>query len=147
MKVEIHCKGMPLTDAIRDHVNDRLGKLERLLPAGVDILTILDTTSSRQGGAYSAEVSFRVWSHDVVAKEEDDDVYKAMAAAADQVLGQTRRLKDKRKTSRKGRQSLKDYVPPTPDTNDLDEDELEDMGIEFDPTEPSETAQTIKPSA
>lgn len=135
MKVEIHCKGMPLTDAVREYVDDRLKKLERLLPAGVDILTILGPTSSRQGGVYSAEISFRVWSQDIVAKEEDEDVYKAMAAAADQVLAQTRRLKGKRKGKHKGSHSIKDYVPPPPEP---DEDELEDMGMEYETESPEQ---------
>ena len=42
MKIDIHCKGMDLTDAIRAHVEDKLGKLERILPGEVDIVNFIE---------------------------------------------------------------------------------------------------------
>lgn len=132
MKVEIHCKGMPLTDAIRDHVHDRLGKLSRLLPGEVEILTILDHNSSRHGGVFTAEVSFRVWGHDVVASNENEDMYKAIALVVDQVLAQTRKLKEKRKTRQKGGESVRNYVEPAPASNDFDDEDFDDMDLELD---------------
>ena len=125
MKVEIHRKGMPLTDAVREHVYDKLGKLDRILPGEIDILTILQHSSARQGGVYSAEVSFRIWSNDVVAKEENEDMYRAMTIAAEQAFSQVRKLKEKRSSRRKGGESLRDYLPPVDDsTPEPEEDEF-----------------------
>lgn len=125
MKVDIHCKGMPLTDAIRDHVYDKLGKLERILPGEIEVLTILKYNSSRQGGSYSAEISFRVWSNDVVAKEENEDMYRAVTSAAEQVISQTRKLKEKRSTRRKGAETVRNYAPITDNTLTPEEEEEE----------------------
>lgn len=122
MKIEIHCKGMPLTDAIREHVEEKLGKMSRMLPAGVEPLMMLHYESESHGGSYSAEVTFRVWGQDMVSKASTDDLYKAVSEVAEQVTRQVRRLKDKRDSKRKGGQSLRDYQEPAPAADeDLDE--------------------------
>ncbi len=111
MKVEIHCKGLPLTDAIREHVHDKLKKIERILPGEVDVLAILEH-SNHQGGSYRAELSFRAWGQDIVAKRESEDMYTAVTDAVDNALSQLRKLKEKRASRRKGGQSVRNYIPP-----------------------------------
>lgn len=107
MKIDIHCKGMQLTDAIRTHVEDRLGKLDRVLPEGHDPLVILTYEASNQDGNYAAEISMRLWNHDLVSKSTNDDLYKAVTEVADQVTKQVRRLKDKRDDRRKSGDSVR----------------------------------------
>ncbi len=139
MKVEIHCKGMSLTDAIRDHVHEKLGKLSRLLPGEVEILTILDHNTSRHGGIFSAEVSFRVWGHDVVASNESEDMYKTIALVVEQVLAQTRKLKEKRKTRQKGGETVRNYVEPAPPVTNDEKDEfgVDDLELDLEPATPA----------
>lgn len=132
MKVEIHCKGMPLTDAVRDHVHDKLGKVTRLLPGEVEILTILGHNPGQQGALYSAEISFRAWGHDVVGKESDEDMYKAVSSAIDQVLAQTRKFKEKRKTRQKGGESVRGYEPPSTTSATIEDDFDDDFDAELE---------------
>ncbi len=112
MKIDIHCKGLSLTDAIKEHVHDKMKKLDRILPGEVEILTILEH-SNRQGGTYNAEISFRVWGHDIVAKRESDDMYTAVTDAVENALSQLRRLKEKRTSRRKGGESVRNFIPDT----------------------------------
>ncbi|TNE51350.1 MAG: ribosome-associated translation inhibitor RaiA [Deltaproteobacteria bacterium] len=139
MKVEIHCKGMSLTDAIRDHVHEKLGKLSRLVPGEVEILTILDHNTSRHGGVFSAEISFRVWGHDVVASNESEDMYKTIALVVEQVLAQTRKLKEKRKTRQKGGETVRNYVEPAPPVTNDEKDEfgVDDLELDLEPATPA----------
>lgn len=112
MKIDIHCKGMSLTDAIRTHVEDKLAKLERLVPGQLEALTVLHYDASIQGGHFSSEISLRVWGHDLVAKSEGSELYKALAETTDAMLKQVRRLKEKREKSRKGGASIRGMQDP-----------------------------------
>lgn len=146
MKVEIHCKGMPLTDAVRDHVHEKLGKVTRLLPGEIEILTILGHNPGQQGGVYTAEISFRAWGHDVVAKESDEDMYKAVSSAIEQVLTQTRKFKEKRKTRQKGGESVRGYEPPTSASPEVEDDFDDEMDIEQEAAVAPTTTPPSNPS-
>ncbi len=132
MKIDIHCKGMPLTDAIQNHVEDKLGKLKRMLPDGITPSMTLHSVSESHGGSYLAEITFRVWGQDIVSKSSADDLYKAINDVADQVTNQLRRAKEKRETRRKKGSSVREYIEPEPVTSDsIDELEaLEAMGVD-----------------
>lgn len=125
MKVDIHCKGMELTEAIRIHVEDKLTKLDRILPGEVDTLVILDQVGSKQRSMFSSEITFRVWSHDLVSKSKAEDMYKAISDSVEQSHMQLRRLKDKRMAQRRGGTSIKDYQEPTVTYTEKDEYEDE----------------------
>lgn len=132
MKIDIQCKGMSLTDAIRDHVEDKLGKLEKLLPGEVDVLTMLAHEAGSRGGLYKAEVTLRAWGTDIVAKDTNEDLYKAIGVTADATFAQARKAKEKQKTARKGGDSVRTLEPPKePMTLEEEEAEvLEEMGVQ-----------------
>lgn len=124
MNVDIHCKGMSLTEAIRTHVEDKLSKLDRILPGDANITVFLDCTNGNPNEPFSAEVSFRVWGNDLVSKTQGEDLYAAVTQVADHILLQVKRLKDKRNDKRKGGASIKDYQEPP--VVYREEDEYED---------------------
>ena len=125
MKIEIQCKGMTITDAIRNHVEDKVGKLERVLPAGVEPVAHLAFESEAHGGSYSAEVNLRAWGQDVVSKSTTDDLYKAISEVADQLNKQIRRLKDKQKSRVKGGASVRHHQEPVKRVDEREEYEQE----------------------
>lgn len=119
MKIDIQCLGMLQTDAIRSHVEDKLSKLERLLPGEIDVGVILNYESGNQKEMHHAEVTLRIWGQDVVSKTSGEDLYKAVTEVAEQVTNQVRRLKDKRASARKGGTSVRTmedgFAPQTED--------------------------------
>lgn len=131
MKIDIHCKGMSITDAIRNHVEEKLGKIEKILPGELDVLTILNYESSNRGGLFSAEVSLRAWGTDIVAKNVNEDLYKAVNEVSDSAFAQLRKAKEKRASKRKGGETVRDYVPPAePLTLEEEEEEvLQEMAM------------------
>lgn len=136
MNFDIHFRGMDPTDAIRAHVEEKLGKLDKLLPGAHDVLVILRHDTKSRGGVFTAEASLRVWGVDIVAKEVNEDMYKGISLMADSVFAQVRKQKEKMGTRRKGGDSIRNYVPPvetSPSLDDLDEfdgDYVDDMAPE-----------------
>lgn len=130
MKIDIQCKGFSLTDAIRNHVEDKLAKMEKFLPGEADVLTILAHDSGTRNGIYRSEVTLRAWGIDLVASEKDEDLYKAISSTADAILAQARKAKEKR--ARKGGESVRNYIPPAePMTLEEEEEEvLEQLGVQ-----------------
>ena len=128
MKIDIHCKGTNLTDAIREHVEEKLAKVDRILRGEVEMLVVLTYSADKK--QQTAEISFRVWGQDVVSKAEGEDLYKAVSLLSDQLASQVKRLKDK-KGRRKGSHTFRTYdEPPTADSHspeeDFDDDEYYD---------------------
>lgn len=139
MKLNIQARGMTLTDAMRTHVEDKLGKLDRILPGEVEAHVILQYESARHGATHFAEVTFRVWDNDIVSKSEGEDLYKAITEVSEQVTKQLRRLKEKRVSHRKGGATVRTMDNPE-GTPAPGPESLEDLDA-FDDVEPSPEAK------
>ena len=125
MKIEIHCKGSKLTDAIRSHVEDKLSKLERLHRGEIDVLVVLSVNKNNR--EHLAEVSFNVMGQDLVAKAQADDLYKAVNLVGDQAAERLRRLKEKKRSKRKDATVRVQTPEPVGESTEVDwEDELVD---------------------
>ncbi len=137
MKLNIQARGMALTDAMRGHVEDKLGKLDRILPGEIEAHVILQYESARHGATHQAEVSFRVWDNDIVSKTEGEDLYKAITEVSEQVTKQLRRLKEKRVGHRKGGATVRTMDNPEgiPDASGESIDDLD--AYEEDTVEPT----------
>lgn len=130
MKIDIHCKGFDLTDAIRAHIEDKFGKLERILPGEADIVHFIEYETKSRGGLFTVKVSFHAWGTDIVTKEVNEDLYKAVTDLAESTFSQVRKVKEKQGSHRKGGETIRNYIPPAePETF---EDEEEDFAREFD---------------
>jgi putative sigma-54 modulation protein len=131
MKIDIHCKGTNLTDAIREHVEEKLSKIDRLLRGEVEVLVVLNYSAERT--TQMAEVNFRAWGQDIVSKAEGEDLYKAVTALVDQVASQVKRIKDK-KGRRKGAHTFRTYdnpPPPAEPGEELEEEFAEEIEEEM----------------
>jgi|GEM_PF-449681 len=152
MKVDIHCKGMSVTEAIRSHTEDKLSKLDRILPGEIDVMVVLTYEGGSQLDLYEAEISFRALGNDIVSKAEGEDLYKAVTEASDQVLSRIKRLKSKRQDQRKGGTSIKDLHQPEPTGAYTEADRYEDEYEEaleqakLEEEKQKELLQNMKPS-
>jgi putative sigma-54 modulation protein len=121
MKFNIQARGMSLTDAMREHVEDKVGKLDKMLPGEIEVHVILSHESARQGATHTAEVNFRVWDHDLVSKNEGEDLYKAITEVSEQLSKQLRRLKEKRVSQRKGGATVRTMDEGIEETESIEE--------------------------
>ena len=138
MKLNIQARGMALTDAMRGHVEDKLGELDRILPGEIEPHVILQYESARHGATHQAEVSFRVWDNDIVSKTDGEDLYKAITEVAEQVTKQLRRLKEKRVGNRKGGATVRtmdnpEGIPASTEESMEDLDAFEEEAVEATP--------------
>lgn len=138
MKLNIQARGMALTDAMRGHVEDKLGKLDRILPGEIEAHVILQYESARHGATHQAEVSFRVWDNDIVSKTDGEDLYKAITEVSEQVTKQLRRLKEKRVGNRKGGATVRtmdnpEGIPASTEESMEDLDAFEEEAVEATP--------------
>lgn len=92
MQINITGRHMDLTDALRDHAQSQLEKLDAEFPRLQTAHLILDIEKHR----HFAELVIHAPNHVVVdAKEETDDLYASIDRAMDKAEKQLRKIRDK----------------------------------------------------
>ncbi len=92
MQISITGRHMELTDALRDHAQSRLEKLNSEFPRLQSAHVVLDVEKHRQ----MAELIVHAPNHVVVdAKDETSDMYASIDSAVDKATKQLRRSRDK----------------------------------------------------
>ncbi len=92
MQISITGRHMELTDALRDHAQSRLEKLNSEFPRLQTAHVVLDVEKHRQ----LAELIVHAPNHVVVdAKDETSDMYASIDSAVDKATKQLRRIRDK----------------------------------------------------
>lgn len=92
MQISITGRHMELTDALREHTENRLEKLNSEFPRLLDAQVILDWEKHRQ----LAEIIVHAPNHVTVeAKEETSDMYASIDSAVDKATKQLRKIRDK----------------------------------------------------
>ena len=92
MQISITGRHMELTDALREHAQSRLEKLNSEFPRLQTAHVVLDVEKHRQ----LAELIVHAPNHVVVdAKDETSDMYASIDSAVDKATKQLRRIRDK----------------------------------------------------
>ena len=92
MDVTISGRHVEVTDAMRDHARERVGKLERFSPHLMHATVIL----AIEGDRHTAEVIGAVRSKgDIVAKHESHDMYLSIDQAISKAERQLRKLEER----------------------------------------------------
>ena len=129
MNVEIAGRHIPITEAIRAHVREKLSHLDKYSDRVRRVRATLFTEADQNVAEILASVTH---SAPLVAEARSPDMYKAIDAAVAKVEHQVRRQKeramDRRTRSRAGK------APPSPEEESSTEDEWE----EPEPEEPEE---------
>lgn len=88
-------KHIEITDAIRDHAQEKVDKLPRYFDSITQIEVIID---GKEGGQQCAEVIVHAEHHDLlVAKETGDDTYTCIDMAIHKLERQLRKIKEKQR--------------------------------------------------
>ena len=111
MELQISSHGIEVTDYLRQHVDKKIGKLDRYLPEISDARVDLSTESTRSAGEVQvAQVTLRANGKYIRAEERGQDIYACIDAVLDKLYRQIARYKGKREDRWKGRR----VVQPEP---------------------------------
>lgn len=114
MELNIRTNGVKVTDGMREFIDKRMSKLDRLADHIVDAQLELKTETTRTGSETStAQITFQTGKHVMRAEAEAPEVAKAIDMAIDKLVGQVRRFNDRRK--KHGAPPIADLVDPFPE--------------------------------
>lgn len=118
MQITVTGRHFEVTDALRQHIDDKMQKIERFLNGIMDVHVVLSVEKYR----HSAEIIVSQANGTTVRSlEETHDMYESVDKGIAKIEKQARKLNNKRESSRKGRKSTKDLPL-------ADDDEVPDAG-------------------
>ncbi|HFC54073.1 MAG TPA: ribosome hibernation promoting factor [Gammaproteobacteria bacterium] len=91
MQLNLTGHHMDLTDALRNYVDEKLGRLERYFDKVGNVHVVLSVEKNRQ----KAEATMHVNGADLFANSEGDDMYAAIDALSDKLHRQLKKHKEK----------------------------------------------------
>ncbi|HWV23436.1 MAG TPA: ribosome-associated translation inhibitor RaiA [Thermomicrobiales bacterium] len=118
MDIQIRANGTRVTDGMREFIDRRMSKLDRLADQVTDAVLELKTETLRSGAEETtAQITLRTGKHLIRAEAEDAEPAKAIDMAVDKLIAQVRKFTDKR-TSKRRRAGKPGLVEATPAVND-----------------------------
>ena len=117
MDIVVTGRHIQLSDRFRDHVAERMGKVEQLAPRTqrIDVLLSHEPNARQARGSERVEVTCHARGPVIRAEACHDDKYAAFEMAMDKLVERLRRAGDRRKVSRgrplRGRRRLADRGP------------------------------------
>ena len=119
MQMTVTGRHFEVTDALRQHIDTKIQKIERFLDGITDVHVVLSVEKHR----HSAEMTLLQANGTTLRSlEETHDMYESVDRVIDKIEKQARKLNKKRETSRKGRKSTKDLEVL------VDDDDIPDAG-------------------
>lgn len=129
MELNIRTNGVKVTDGMREFIDRRMSKLDRLADHVVDALLELKTETTRTGAETStAQITLKTGKQTLRAEAEAHEVAKAIDMAIDKLISQVRRVNERK--NRRGAKPLSDLVEPFPAEVDADAADREDAAAE-----------------
>jgi putative sigma-54 modulation protein len=119
VELQIRANGVKVTQGMREFIDRRMSKLDRLADHVTDAMLELKAEKTRTGAEIStAQLTLRTGKHVLRAEAEDAEVAKAIDTAIDKLIRQVRKYNDRRTTRRKEAAPLKELVavPPMEET-------------------------------
>jgi putative sigma-54 modulation protein len=102
MELQIRTNGTKVTNGMREFIDRRMSKLDRLADKIVDAQLELRTETPRTGPATTtAQLTLHTGNHILRSEERADDPSKAVDAAIDKLIVQVRKYNDKKKARRR----------------------------------------------
>ena len=128
MNIQIRANGTKISDDLRDYIDIRIGRLDRLVDHVVDAQLELKKEKSRTGGQHTrAQITLQTGKHVLRAEVIDNEEARAIDQVIDKLERQIRKFNDKR-NDRKGRTGVSNLSVQiaAPADSVLMEDEVDD---------------------
>ncbi len=102
VELQIRTNGTKVTDGMREFIDRRMAKLDRLAEHVVDAHLELRTEETRSGGeTTTAQITLHTGRHVLRAEARDAEPARAVDGVIDKLIGQVRRYNDKKVSRRK----------------------------------------------
>lgn len=126
MELNIRSNGVKVSDGLREFIDKRMSKLDRLADHVVDAQLELKSETTRTGAeTTTAQITFQTGKHVLRAEAEASEAAKAIDMAIDKLVNQVRKFNSRK--SRRGAKPLYEIVDPSPVTSEEpDMDEIEE---------------------
>ncbi|MBN2548613.1 MAG: ribosome-associated translation inhibitor RaiA [Anaerolineales bacterium] len=125
LEIEIAGRNLEVTDRIRDHVNKKVGRLDRYLPgieeARVDLAYVKSARSAADRQV--AQITVRGKGFILRSEERADDIFAALDTAIDKIQRRIERFKGKRNRGRGDGKSAAEVTPSV-----VEEEESGELG-------------------
>ena len=113
MEVNIRANGVKVSDGLREFIDKRMTKLDRLADRVIDAQLELKSETTRTGAETStAQITLKTGKHVLRAEAEAPEIAKAVDIAVDKLVGQVRRFNDRK--HKRGGKPLYELVDPLP---------------------------------
>ena len=122
MNITVNGRHMEITDALKSYATDKVGKLEKYLPAGADAVVTLGVEKFR----HKAEVLIKVNGILIQAHEETEEMYASIDNVIDKIGRQVRKYKEKLK-GHKGRGEEKGAAAAAPREAEAPEERIPEI--------------------
>lgn len=114
MELQIRANGVKVTEGMREFIDRRMSKLDRLADHVTDAQLELRSEKTRTGAEIStAQLTLRTGKHVLRAEAEDAEPARAIDIAIDKLIRQVRKYNDKRASRRQQTAPIHDLVETT----------------------------------
>lgn len=115
MELQIRASGVKVTEGMREFIDRRMSKLDRLAEHVTDATLELRSDKTRTGAEIAtAQLTLRTGKHVLRAEAEDAEAARAVDIAIDKLIRQVRKYNDKRTTRKKTTAPVSELVEPVP---------------------------------
>ena len=115
MELQIRASGVKVTEGMREFIDRRMSKLDRLAEHVTDATLELRSDKTRTGAEIAtAQLTLRTGKHVLRAEAEDAEAARAVDIAIDKLIRQVRKYNDKRTTKKKTTAPVSELVEPVP---------------------------------
>jgi putative sigma-54 modulation protein len=115
VELQIRSNGVKVTEGMREFIDRRMSKLDRLAEHVTDATLELRADKTRTGAEIAtAQLTLRTGKHVLRAEAEDAEAARAIDIAVDKLIRQVRKYVDKRTSRRKAAAPVSALVEPIP---------------------------------
>jgi putative sigma-54 modulation protein len=113
VELNIRANGVKVTDGLREFIDKRMSKLDRLVGHVVDAQLELKSETTRTGSeTATAQITFQTGKHVLRSEAEAPEIARAIDLAVDKLVNQVRRFNDRK--HKRGGKPLNELVEPLP---------------------------------
>lgn len=113
MELNIRTNGVKVTDGMREFIDKRMSKLDRLSDRVLDAQLELKSETTRSGTEHStAQITLKTGKHVLRAEAEAPEIAKAVDMAIDKLVAQVRRVNERK--HKRGLKPINELVDPLP---------------------------------
>src|SRR5947209_20124755 len=116
MRIEVKGRNLEVTDALREHVARRFGKIDKQVSELAELeVEVIQERNPAIPDSHVAEATLHLKGVTLRARDASPDVMHSINLCADELAVQVKRHRDKRRKRRESRAAAAEAPPPVPE--------------------------------